>query len=356
MKKFIIILLLIMIFGFAVYSRIESKKDGEEDQREGIETIQKQKGFPVKVDTVKTGEFEVWREINGQVEGYQEAFLSTPDTARVAAIHYKIGDRVEADTPIISLDEDDPKSISKVKLLRSVYEDALKEYQSYEKLYKSGGISKDVMDKIELKLETAATNLNAARSIVHLSSPIKGILMSLNVRIGERAEPDQTLAMVSSLEQVRVVAAVSDRDVAEIEVGQPAKVTSSGGKTYLGRIDRVSLGANPDTGLFDLEMVIPNPDQEIKVGSYMTARVRVFLSQYSTYVDSRCVLRDFEGRDFVYQVESGLARKVIVEVTAENDQDSLVKGLNPALPVVLSGQGLLSDKVKLLVLNEKQEL
>lgn len=354
MKK-IIIPVLVLVVVLAVSAKIKSKKGQEKSKREGIESIQMREGFPVKLSPVNIGTFEVWREIQGKVEGYRQAFISTPDAARVAAIKYKVGDFVAADATIISLDENDPKNISQVKLLRSVYEDARKEYARYESLYKSGGISQDVMEKIKLKLKTAKTNLEMARSTVHLTSPISGTLMSLYVRVGERAEEDKTLAMVSSLEQVRMVAAVSDRDVMELKVGQPVKVVSAAGKEYEGRVDRVSLGANSDTGLFDLEMVLDNPDRELKVGTYVTAQVRVFYQENAPYIDSRCVMRDFDGNDFVFQANNDRAHKVIVERVAENDDYSLLKGLKPSLPVVLSGKNLLKDGAKLLILNEKDK-
>jgi membrane fusion protein (multidrug efflux system) len=355
MKKIIIAVLLVLVVIFVVSARVKSKRGQGKDRREGIESIQIREGFPVELTPVKMGRFEVWREIQGKVEGYRQAFISTPDEARVAAIRYKVGDFVEADTTIISLDENDPKNISQVKLLRSVYEDARKEYERYESLYQSGGISQEVMEKVKLKLKTAKTNLETARSTVHLTSPIRGTLMALYVREGERVEKDKTMAIVSSLDQVRVVAAVSDRDVVELEVGQPVRVTSASGKEYEGRVDRVSLGANPDTGLFDLEMVLANPDRELKVGAYVTARVRVFYQEDAAYVDSRCVLRDFDGNDFVYQANGDQARKVVVERVAENEDNSLLKGLDPELPVVLSGKSLLKDGAKLLILNDKGE-
>ena len=353
MKK-VVIAGAIVLFLIIAIVLAGSDKGGREQEREGIESIQLREGFPVILTPVEKGDFEVWRDIQGKVEGYSQAFLSTMDAARVAVIHYKVGDQVAADTPIISLDEDDPQNISKVKLLRSVYEDALKEYERYEKLHQSGGISDDLMDKIRLKLKQVKTNLDAARATVHLTSPISGTLMSLYVRVGERAEPDKTLAMVSSLGKMRVVAAVSDRDVAELKEEQPVTVTSPSGKLYQGSVDRVSLGANENTGLFDLEMVIDNPDRDLKVGSYVTARVRIFHREDAHFVDSRTVLMDFDGSDYVFQADGGIARKVTVTRIAENDNSSLLDGLNPDLSVVLSGKSRLFDGAKLRTL-ENQE-
>ncbi|MCP4682484.1 MAG: efflux RND transporter periplasmic adaptor subunit, partial [Desulfobacterales bacterium] len=269
----------------------------------------------------------------------------------VAAIKYKVGDYVAADTPIISLDENDPKNISQVKLLRSVYEDALKEYQRYDSLFNSGGISADVMDKMALKLKSARTNLETARTTVHLTSPISGTLMSLYVRERENAEPGKTLAMVSTLDRVRVVAAVSDRDVAELSVGQLVKLTTATGTQLKGKVERISLGANTKSGLFDLEMVLNNRDRLLKVGTYVTTQVRVFLQEKAIYVESACLLRDFDGQDFLFQVEDNKALKKVVKKISENDKYTLLEELDTSLPVVISGKNLLKNGAKLRILN-----
>lgn len=357
MKKiivFISVFLIVMLAALSgIFFRISEIRSEDQNKKEGIESIQEKDGFPVEVVSAGSGAFDVWREIQGRVEGFRQAVISTPNPARVAAIRYKVGDHVTADTPIISLDENDPKNSARITLLESVYEDALREYERYESLYKSGGISADVKDKMALKLKTARTNLDAARTTVHLTSPINGTLMSLYVREREAAEPGKILAMVSSLDKIRVVAGVSDRDVAELSLGQQVTITAATGVQLSGKVERISLGANTETGLFDLEMVMNNQDRALRVGTFVTARVRIFHKNDGVYVDSTCILRDFNGRDFLFQADKGTARKVFIEKIAENDTHTLVSGINPDLPVIIKGKSLLTDGAKLRILNAR---
>ena len=354
MKRMVPIVLITaigLVAGLAVFYRVQAIKQEEQFREEGIESIHLREGFPVRTVPVRQGAFEVWREIQGKVEGFQQGFLSTPDPARVAMIHYRIGDKVAADTPIISLDETDPKNLSRIQLLRSVYEDALREYQRYEVLLKSGGISQDVMDKTRLKLEATRTDLDAARATVHLTSPIRGVLLSLSIREGENAEPGKTLGVVASLDPVRIVARISRRDAEELRAGQSVQVASVSGNVYRGLVDRISIGADLETGLFDLEMVVDNRNLELIVGTFVTARVRVLHREDVHSIDSRCLLRDPDGRVFVYQVEDGKAGKTFVQIVAENDAFSLITGIRPDLKVVISGKSLLRDGVKVRLLN-----
>ena len=351
MKKIVLLLVVALIVFVAIFVRIKTIKSQEGIDKPGIETIMHREGFPVETLPVYSGEFEIWRDIQGKIEGYKQAVISTPMLAKVAVIHYRVGDRVPADVPIISLDENDPKNAARVKLLQSVYEDALREYDRYKSLYESGGISQDIVEKVRLKLKQTKTDLDAARATVHLTSPISGTLMSLHVRVGENAEPEKKLGLVSSLGKVKVVAGVSDKDVAELELKQPVRVKAADGSVYTGYVDRVSLAADEETGLFDLEVVVENPDRKLKVGTYTTAQVRVYNSEDTLYIDQRCILRDAEEQSYIWQVDEGKARRTNIEVIASNDDYFEVQGLNPDFPVIVSGKSLLRDGAELNVLN-----
>jgi RND family efflux transporter MFP subunit len=355
MKKIILLLLVTAGIVAAVMVRITSLKAQEKIKHEGIENIQRREGFPVGILPVNRGPFLVWREIQGKVEGYVQAFISTSDSARVARIGYKIGDRVAADTPIISLDENDPRNLSQVKLLRSVYENAVKDYDRYSNLYESGGVSKDVVDKMHLQLKTAKSYLDAAQTTVQLTSPVDGVLLALYIRVGEVAEKDKTLAIVSQLDTVRIVAAVSDRDIAEFIQGQPVSIKADSGKLLEGTVDRISMGANPETGLFDLELKVDNHQRDLRVGMFVTARIRVFERDDGTFVDSRCIMRDFDGTDFIFQADQSKAKKVPVTVLRSNDMDSLIEGANADQPVILSGKMLLSEGASLKIVEKGAE-
>ena len=355
MKKLILLLVVVLIVFAAVSIRIKVIKSQEGVEKPGIETIMMREGFPVETLPVYAGEFEIWRDIQGKIEGYRQAVISTPMLAKVAVIKYKVGDHVPADVPIISLDENDPKNAARVKLLQSVYDDALLEYERYKSLHESGGVSQDIMEKVKLKLKQAKTNLDAVRATVHLTSPISGTLMSLHVRVGENAEPEEKLALVSSLGHVKIVAGVSDRDVEELMLKQPVRVTVADGTVYKGYVDRISLAANSDTGLFDLEMVVENPDRKIKVGTYVTAQVRIYHRKEALYVDQRCILRAADGESYIWQVEEGKARRTNIKVIASNDNYSEIQGANPDLPVIVSGKSLLRDGAGLNVLNAEDK-
>ncbi|MBN2384993.1 efflux RND transporter periplasmic adaptor subunit [bacterium] len=351
MKKILVPIFLLVILVIAVFYRLDVLRGQENLTREGIEAIQEREGFPVTITTVVRGHFTVWRTVQGKVEGYRQALITTPEAARVAVIRAKVGDPVQANTPIISLDENDPKNKSRVKLLRSVYEDALNDFEKYKKLYESGGVSKDVLDKTELKLEAARTDLESAKSTVHLTCPFDGILLALYVREGENAESDKTLAVVSSLGTVRIVTSVSDRDVREFQPGQKVLVRYNSQEPLEGTVERVGLGANPDNGLFDLELKVKNTNAVLKSGMFVSAEILIVDAAESLSLDTRAIRRDFQGQDYVWLVKDGTATKRSITIVYRNETHCLIEGLAENSQVVLSGKDLLREGVRLLILN-----
>ncbi len=346
MKRILLLVLVVIVVGVAVFFRIRAIESKSKEKKEGITQINREKGFPVVVDAVSVGEFSVWREVTGKVEGDREAYLNTPDLAQVESIEYKVGETVPAFSPVIRLNEDDPKNTTRVKLLRKVYAEAKSDYESYRRLARQDAVPRDAVDKMKLKMESAKSDLDQALSTVNLSSPFSGMLISLSVREGERVRPQKTLAVVATVDKVRVMADLSEDDVAGMKEGQPVRVRVDE-KVLEGTVDRLSKSAAPKSGLFKVELLIDNPDHVLKVGTYVTAGVRVFHKEEATYIDSLSILRDREGKSYVFQVKGGEAVRVPVTVKAVNEQGyTHVSGLDPDLPVVVTGQTRLEDGIK----------
>ena len=353
MKRLIVVLVIAAIVALAIVLRINSIKAEKEEVPEGVEAIQERDGFPVELTDVKTGEFQVWREVNGRLKGAKEAHIRTPDPARIKEIKYQIGDIVPADTPIILLDKDDPKNMTRVNLLRRLYLEAKSDYEKYRRLNAKGAVPDEAVDKARIQLEAAETDYESALTTVELESPISGVLISLQAREGERANPDKDLAVVSSLDRVRLVTQISETDAQEIVEGAKARIVTLKGDVFEGEVDRISIGADQKTALFDLEILADNKEGKLKIGTYTTASVKV-LDTEGPHVDSNALVRDPDGTDHLFQVEDGNAKKVEVKVIARNDRYSLLEegSVDPSLPLVIVGQSRLKDGIKVRVISE----
>ncbi len=249
MKRILLLMFVVVVVVVAVFFRIQAIESKNLEKKEGITNINREKGFPVVLDSVSTGEFSVWREVTGKVHGDREAYLNTPDLSQVESIEYKVGEMVPPFSPVIKLNEDDPKNRTRVKLLRKVYKEAQSDYESYRRLARQDAVPRDAVDKMKLNMESAKSDLDQALSTVDISSPFEGMLVALYAREGERVRPNKTLAVVATIDKVRIMAKLSEQDVELMKEGQPARVRVDN-KTVEGTVDRVSKSAAPKTGLF----------------------------------------------------------------------------------------------------------
>jgi len=354
MRK-LVVLILVVAFGLAVFWRIRVIRGEEAVKPEGVESIQKREGIPVRITDVSTGRFEVWRELQGKVEGSLQADVITHDTAKISSIKFKVGDFVPAGKTVVRLDKNDPKDVARVKLLKLVYDEAVGDYKAYKRVHAAGGVAKDVVEKMKLNMESAKSNYEMAKSYVDVVSPIGGVIVSMTARVGERPAPKTPLAVNASIDEVRVMATISDRDAEEIEAGQKVLVTLASGDTVAGAVERISLGANNKSGLFDLEMLVANPDHKLKIGVYTTAEVRVVELDDGAWVPTSSLIPDPDGSYFVWQIDNGKANKTVVTITAQNEESSAVDGLDRDLPVVTAGAQQLKDGAKVLVIKPDKE-
>jgi len=349
MRK-IIYLGIIAAFITAVFLRINKISVLAEQDAAGIEQYYKTNGIPVDVDEVKKGEFLVYCRVNAQVMGLKQTEISTPIEAKILKVHHKVGDMVRANEIIISLDKEDPRSSARYRQLKAVYETTLKNYNRMLELQESGAISVSQLDEIKMKLEVDRANLETVVETVSLSSPVDGVLLDINAREGELISPMKSVATVARVDRVRLIADVSESDVARIRQDQKIVVNGMNNTgESIGHVTKVSLNANPKTGLFHLEMEADNTQGQLRIGTYTTARIEVVNDPDSLYADLRALQRDNQGKSFMYVVVNDRAMKRSIEADGFNDKYiRILSGVSQDERVVVSGFKRLDDNVMVI--------
>lgn len=349
MKK-IIYLSVVVVFLVAVFLRINAVSSLADKQVPGIDQYYKENGIPVEVSTVSRGEFLVFCRVNAQVLGLRQTEIVTQVAAKILKVHHEVGDRVRADEVIISLDKEDPRSSAQYRQLKAVYKTTLLNYQRILELKESGAVSQSELDSIKMKLDVDRANLESVVESVSLSSPIEGVILDLNAREGELVTPARPVAVVARMDRVRLVSEVSESDIRNIRAGQRVVVDSAqGGGFNTGSVTKVSLNANPTTGLFRIEMEVENNGSELRIGTYTTARVEVLRDDQALSADLRALQQEPDGSYYMYIVTGDRAFKKPVEISGMNDDRvRIVSGIGDDDRVVISGFTRLSDNHKVL--------
>jgi RND family efflux transporter MFP subunit len=138
---------------------------------------------------------------------------------------------------------------------------------------------------------------------------------------------------------------VPDRFVAEVQVGEKAKVsTAAYDCTFEGTITRINPSVDPSTRTFEVEIHLPNANGALKSGSFAKAAIETRNDPSVPTVPLESIVR-FAGITKIFVVENGHAREVQVSTGVASDQWVEIDGarLPAGVQVVTSGQTVLAD-------------
>ncbi len=143
------------------------------------EGVVNEKVISVKGEYLTTSSQALTREFTGTIEGEQQTVIRSKINEAVEKINAVVGQEVNAENVIISLDKSGPSS--NFVQARSVFQNAEKNYNKMKYLYDQGAIAETQFDGARTDYEVSKANYEAARRLVELTTPISGMVTSVDV-------------------------------------------------------------------------------------------------------------------------------------------------------------------------------
>ncbi|HIG53468.1 MAG TPA: efflux RND transporter periplasmic adaptor subunit [Candidatus Handelsmanbacteria bacterium] len=326
---------------------------GEEVPVPSIEEIQAREGFPVEVAAVERATVALWREFSGSVEGIRQTAITTLVSDEVVGILHDEGDVVGKDDLLFRLAR--VKSMPGVGLrypqAQAAYDDAHREVERMTALFEAGAISQQILDKTRLGFKLAEADLKAAEDVVNLKAPFDGLLIQVNVKVGEIAQPGIALAVLSDLAQVLVKVQTSQEDFQQMQLGQVARIQIAGGDWLEGSVHKLPLAADNRTRLFEVELIFDNEPRRLLPGMMVVAHIRL-QEEKDRLVISKDAFRQEADGAYVWLVQGSQAHRQAIELGLVNHELASVRsGLKLADRIVVSGQTRLKEGVKVKVVD-----
>ena len=188
-----------------------------------------------------------------------------------------------------------------------------------------------------------------ARPVWTVTSPIGGVLNSLDVREGMTVSTGASLARVNGLEKIWLEVAVPEAQVANVAPGQlvNARLPAFAGEVLEGTIQAVLPQANLDSRTVRVRVELPNPQRRLRPG--MTAEVTLSRNvEDALVIPSEAVIRTGRRALVMLAEEKGRYRPVEVRIGQEfDDKTEVLDGLEAGQKVVASGQFLLDSEASL---------
>ncbi|MDD4627722.1 MAG: efflux RND transporter periplasmic adaptor subunit, partial [Syntrophomonas sp.] len=232
---------------------------------------------------------------SGMVRGENEVYIMPKIPARVTAIHVQPGQRVRVGQVLLSLDSKDLNVAVKqaeaglagaraAQVANELsLENARKNFERNEELHKAGAISDSQFEAEKLRYESlnsgavaasvaqaeaALASLQNQMESCNLTSPIDGLLGSINLSLGETANPQMPAAIVTDTGELEIELLVSEAEVSYVQVGSAVdlSIEAAGEKPFKGQVKSVSVVPDPVKRSYSVKVSLSNADGKIKSG------------------------------------------------------------------------------------------
>ncbi len=197
--------------------------------------------------------------------------------------------------------------------------------------------------QLENGLTTLRDQLDDINESTNLTAPISGIITSVNVTLNAFASNSSPAMVVSDLSSHKVNVAVSESAINFISIGNTAiiSIPSLSLEDIEAEIVSVSPNANPQTGMYSVELLLP--EGVYTLGAFADVTLETESEENSINIPTNTILTDTEGQ-YVFIIENDLAKKVSVKTgLANGDFTQVTEGLSGGEKLVTVGAEYITD-------------
>jgi len=340
-----IMVALIVVFVVTIGSRIMEKKARIEKAKRAA---MKEEVAAVRVITLTLKPERLVDKINlpAQVEPYKDVWVKAEVSGQVVEVLVEEGQNIEKGEVIIQLDDRDYRT----RLARIDANSKLAEltYNRTEALVKKELAAPSKLDEIEALLKDLTAQHNEAKlalSRTSIATPLSSVLNEIKAKKGDYVGIGDPVAQILEIDPVKVTVGVPESDVAAIfDLEEADVIIEALGKLRV-RGKKVYISRQPKTlsRLFELELMVPNPDARILPG--MFARVELVKHVFNRALSVPLYAIITEGNErFVFLEEQGRAVKRRVTLGTLIDwRVHITSGLKAGEKVIVVGHRLLDD-------------
>ena len=335
--------------------------------------------IPVNAQTVTKESISTNIILSGKVYADKEAAVIAKTPGRVESIAVKVGDVVQKDQVLFSLDKSDmqasyDQAVAGLKMAEANYQinkdkldNAKIQLERYKQLYEIGAISMAELEQFELQAsdatimtveaqrDQARAQYDAAAKSYHdldVKSPIDGIVTSLNVRVGDMATNAAPVAMVVDMDNVYVEVSVSEKVINSIDSSREVQVeiASAFSGAVKGKIDGLSLAADARTGKYMLKINIPNEKHLVKAGMFARVVLDTATKDDVVVVPADAVVYR-SGMNVAYIIEDDkVVEREVVTGLENGKQIEIVSGLEEGDILIVKGMSFMKQDSEIKII------
>jgi multidrug efflux system membrane fusion protein len=284
--------------------------------------------------------------VRGRTQALHSVDVRAQVDGVVRAIHFEKGDRVKAGDVLCELVVNDRQA--KLDEATALVSEREKEASAAENLLKQGAMSVTAAKQATAALEAARAAQRTQEielANTKIRAPFDGFVDDRYVNAGDYMRVGDKCELVIAPEPFLAVGAVSERDVGQVKVGEPASATLVSGETVQGKVYFVASKAEATTRTFRVEIELPNSDAKLRDG--VSADIHIPVKELrAVKVSPGILVLDDNGVVGVRTVENGIVHFKPINIVSDGPDGMWVTGLPDGTAVITVGQEFVSEGSK----------
>jgi RND family efflux transporter MFP subunit len=312
--------------------------------------------IPVKVVKLEKTSSNSQITASGQVTTEDETLLAFKTSGVVDKVFVKEGDHVRKGQLLASLDLTEINAF--VAQARHNVEKMQRDFHRVNNLYKDSVATLEQLQNVETALSVAKEQLQAAtfnRSFSEIHAQANGYVLRKFVNAGQVVGVGDPILLTNSASQGAWIlkVGVSDKEWSAVRIGDKATVTLDAfdKKVFRASVTRKSETADPQTGVFTVELQLNSEYAKLATGMFGAATIHSSEKRSSWIVPYEAVLDANGAEGFVFITsDNKTAKKQSVVIESFNGTSMrIINGLENADALIVSGSAYLSDNSPIII-------
>lgn len=296
---------------------------------------------PENIVVVQTGAVRAGPALSGSLQAERQATVRAEVSGSVLQTYVEQGQAVRAGTVLARLDDTAIRdqylsARSGVTAAEEAATIARRNLERSERLGSAGALAERDVETARLQATSAAAQLSDARSRLALAqkqldktqirAPFAGVVSAKQVSAGDVVQPGGALFTLVDPGSMRLEAAVPAEQLGALRLGAPVffEVAGYPGKTFEGKITRISPAADPATRQVPVLVSIPNAGGRLVAGLYAEGRVAAVATQ-GLVVPASAVEDANAANATVLRVREGRVERVPVQLGLRDERSETLQ-------------------------------
>ena len=301
----------------------------------------------VPVEVVKASRRSIAASYNGTaaLEARGEAQVVAKTSGLALQVYAEVGQQVRAGQALVRIDSD--RATLQVAQSDVLVRKLQANFARAQQLASQKMVSANDLDQLRYDLENARASNRLARlelSYTTVKAPISGVIAERSIKPGNLVQINTPIMRIVDTSRLEATLNAPEREIETLKTGQAVQLSVDAlpGKTFDGRIDRVSPVVDAGSGTF---RVVCAFDGGGLLQPGMFARIRINYDQRANaLVIPRSALLEDGTDPAVFTVRAEKASRVPIKLgSIDGEWVEVLGGLKEGEPVVVAGKSALRE-------------